>query len=152
MQNGKFLNPYCKRYYQPRSRLDRLTGQSEISSMEFSINWKMGAIGKTYLKTSPLIPPSIGTCIQWRAAGVFEELMSVLHRQVREQVKKNRTGRHWSSLTPKRWKIPAMPVWSRKVFVSTKPPTALKGIWLLTPLDFPSLRTVLVPMSRMMPD
>ncbi|MBN3945622.1 MAG: transposase [Nostoc sp. NMS7] len=26
MQNGKFLNPYCKRYYQPRSRLDRLTG------------------------------------------------------------------------------------------------------------------------------
>lgn len=53
----------------------------------------MGAIGKTYLKISPLIPPSIGTCIQWRAAGVFEELMSVLHGQVREQVKKNRTGR-----------------------------------------------------------
>ena len=65
---------------------------------------------------------------QWRAAGVFEELMSVLHGQVREQVKKNRTGRRWSSLTPKQWKIPAMPVWSRRVFVSTKPPTALKGI------------------------
>ncbi|MEH1885154.1 hypothetical protein [Nostoc sp.] len=32
-----------------------------------------------------------------------------------------------------------MPVWSRKVFVSTKPPTVLKGIWLLTPLGFPTL-------------
>ncbi|MEH2451472.1 MAG: transposase [Nostoc sp.] len=30
---------------------------------------------------------------QWRAAGVFEELMSVLHGKVREQVKKNRSGR-----------------------------------------------------------
>jgi transposase len=26
---------------------------------------------------------------QWRAAGVFEELMTILHGQVREQVKKN---------------------------------------------------------------
>jgi hypothetical protein len=51
----------------------------------------MGAIGKTYPMTSPLIPPSIGTCIQWPATGVFEELMSVLHGQVREPVKKNRT-------------------------------------------------------------
>jgi transposase len=30
---------------------------------------------------------------QWRTAGVFEQLMSVLHGQVREQVKKNRSGR-----------------------------------------------------------
>ena len=30
---------------------------------------------------------------QWRTAGVFEKLMSVLHGQVREQVKKNRSGR-----------------------------------------------------------
>jgi len=30
---------------------------------------------------------------QWRAAGVFEELMRILHGQVREQVKKNRSGR-----------------------------------------------------------
>ena len=30
---------------------------------------------------------------QWREAGVFEELMSVLHEQVREQVKKSPSGR-----------------------------------------------------------
>ena len=53
----------------------------------------MDAIGKTCLKICRLIPLSIGTCIQWRAALVFEELMRVLHGQVREQVKKNRCGR-----------------------------------------------------------
>lgn len=30
---------------------------------------------------------------QWREAEVFEELMRVLHEQVREQVKKNQSGR-----------------------------------------------------------
>lgn len=30
---------------------------------------------------------------QWRSAGVFNELMRVLHKQVREQVKKNQSGR-----------------------------------------------------------
>ena len=29
---------------------------------------------------------------QWRAAGVIEELMRVLHQKVRHQVKKNRSG------------------------------------------------------------
>ncbi|UNU27381.1 transposase [Microcoleus vaginatus] len=29
---------------------------------------------------------------QWRSQGVLEELMRVLHSQVREQVKKNRNG------------------------------------------------------------
>lgn len=48
----------------------------------------MAAIGKTCPKTFPLIPPSIGTCVQWRQAGVFEKLMSLLHGQVREQAKK----------------------------------------------------------------
>jgi transposase len=38
---------------------------------------------------------------QWRSAGVFEELMRVLHEQVREQVKKNRSGQLSSSLTRK---------------------------------------------------
>ena len=33
---------------------------------------------------------------QWRAAGVFEELMRVLHEQVREQ-KKSLTARQWLS-------------------------------------------------------
>jgi transposase len=31
---------------------------------------------------------------QWREAGVIETLMSVLHGQVREQVKKSLNGRH----------------------------------------------------------
>ncbi len=36
---------------------------------------------------------SIGTCIQWREAGAIEQLMNVLHGQVREQVKKKPSGR-----------------------------------------------------------
>lgn len=42
------------------------------------------------------LPPtqlSTGTCIQWRSAGVIEKLMSTLHEQVREQVKKSPSGR-----------------------------------------------------------
>jgi transposase len=31
---------------------------------------------------------------QWREVGVFEELMCVLHEQVREQAKKSLSGRH----------------------------------------------------------
>jgi len=31
---------------------------------------------------------------QWRAAGVLEKLMGILHAQVREQVKKKLSGRH----------------------------------------------------------
>ncbi|MBD1834890.1 transposase [Cyanobacteria bacterium FACHB-472] len=30
---------------------------------------------------------------QWREAGVIEKLMNVLHEQVREQIKKNHSGR-----------------------------------------------------------
>jgi transposase len=33
-----------------------------------------------------------GTCIQWRAAGVIEQLMNTLHGQVRQQVKKKPSG------------------------------------------------------------
>lgn len=35
----------------------------------------MDVIGKTYPKIFRLIPLSIGTCIQWRTAGVFEKLL-----------------------------------------------------------------------------
>jgi hypothetical protein len=52
------------------------------------INSKMVATGKTYPKTYHLTQPFIGTCPQWREAGVIEQLMTVLHGQVREQVKK----------------------------------------------------------------
>jgi transposase len=51
----------------------------------------MGAIGKTYPAYLPPYSTVYWHYKQWRAAGVFEELMSVLHGQVREQVKKNRT-------------------------------------------------------------
>jgi transposase len=57
--------------------------------MGYSINSKMDAIGKT----CPAYLPPYSTVYwhykQWRTAGVFEQLMSVLHGQVREQVKKN---------------------------------------------------------------
>ena len=53
----------------------------------------MAAIGKTYPKIYHLTQRSIGTCIQWREAGAIEQLMSVLHGQVREQVKKKPSGR-----------------------------------------------------------
>ncbi len=52
----------------------------------------MAATGKIYPKTYRLIPRSTGTCIQWREAGAIEQLMSVLHGQVREQVKKKPSG------------------------------------------------------------
>ena len=60
--------------------------------MGSSINSKMVAIGKTYPSTCLLIRLFIGTCIQWRQAGVVEQLMSVLHAQVRQQAKKKLSG------------------------------------------------------------
>ncbi len=89
---------------------------------------------------------------RWRAAGVFEQLMSVLHGQVREQVKKNRSGRRWSSLTPKLWKILAMQVLTRRGIVSTNRRMESKGIWLLIRWGFPSLPIAQEPIFRMMWD
>lgn len=45
---------------------------------------------------------STGTCIQWRYAGVFDQLLETLHGEVRVQAKKNGNGRPRSSLTRKR--------------------------------------------------
>lgn len=70
--------------------------------MVSSINSRMAAIGKTCPKTFHLIRRSIGTCIQWRAAGVIEALMQALHERVRQQVKKSLNGLGQSSLTRKR--------------------------------------------------
>jgi transposase len=61
----------------------------------------MGAIGKTCLRDLPPYSTVYWHYKQWRAAGVIEQLMEVLHMQVREQVKKNQSGRRSSSLTPK---------------------------------------------------
>src|SRR6478672_10932666 len=38
---------------------------------------------------------------QWRAEGVLERIMTALHEQVRQQVKKNQNGRAYSSSTLK---------------------------------------------------
>ncbi len=48
----------------------------------------MGATGKTYLKTYRLTRAVYWHYKQWREAGAIVQLMSVLHEQVREQVKK----------------------------------------------------------------
>ncbi len=60
--------------------------------MASSINLRMVATGVTCPKTCLPIPPSIGTCIQWRSAGVIEQLMNAIQEQVREQVKKSPSG------------------------------------------------------------
>ena len=57
--------------------------------MESSINSKMAAIGKTCLRNLPPYSTVYWHYKQWRSQGVIEELMRVLHGQVREQVKKS---------------------------------------------------------------
>ncbi len=61
--------------------------------MASSINSKMAVTGVIYKRDLPPYSTVYWHYKRWRAAGVFEQLMSVLHRQVREQVKKNRSGR-----------------------------------------------------------
>jgi hypothetical protein len=60
--------------------------------MASSTNSRMVAIGQT----RPLDLPPYSTVYwyykQWREQGVLEELMKLLHSQVRAQVKKNRSG------------------------------------------------------------
>jgi len=62
--------------------------------MASSINLRMVVIGQT----RPLDLPPYSTVYwhykQWRELQVLEELMKVLHSQVRVQVKKNRSGLH----------------------------------------------------------
>ncbi len=65
---------------------------------------------------------------QWRSDGVLECIMSALHEQVRQQVKKNQSGPAYSSSTRKRWKTPVMPVLNPKGFVITSAPTVLSDI------------------------
>ena len=54
----------------------------------------MAAIGKTYLRDLPPYSTVYWHYKQWRSQGVIEELMKVLHGQVREQVKKKPNGLH----------------------------------------------------------
>jgi hypothetical protein len=62
--------------------------------MASSTNLRMVVIGQT----RPLDLPPYSTVYwhykQWRQQGVVEELMRVLHFQVRAQVKKNRSRLH----------------------------------------------------------
>jgi hypothetical protein len=69
------------------------TGLNETLLMASEINSKMVATGKTYPKTCHLTRAVYWYYKQWREAGAIEQLMSVLHGQVREQVKKKPSGR-----------------------------------------------------------
>jgi hypothetical protein len=53
----------------------------------------MGVTDATDPKTCHPTPPWFGNK-QWRQDGVIEQIMTVLHGQVREQVKKKQSGRH----------------------------------------------------------
>ena len=56
--------------------------------MAFSINLRMDIIGKTYPKTSLLTQRFIGTTSSGETQGAIKTLVSTLHEQVREQIKK----------------------------------------------------------------
>jgi hypothetical protein len=64
--------------------------------MAFSINSKMAAIGKTYPSYLPPYSTVYWHYLQWREARVMGKLMTVLHEQVREQVKKKPSGQRCS--------------------------------------------------------
>jgi transposase len=61
--------------------------------MAFSINSKMAVTGVICKRDFPPYSTVYWHSLQWQTAGVFEQLMGVLHEQVRQQVKKNRSGR-----------------------------------------------------------
>jgi hypothetical protein len=61
--------------------------------MASSINSKMVVTGKTCLRDLPPYSTVYWHYKQWGSAGVIEKLMSTLHEQVREQVKKSPSGR-----------------------------------------------------------
>ena len=52
----------------------------------------MAVIGVIYPKTYLLIQRCFGIYLQWRAEGIIDQIMDVLHQQVRKQVKKNLNG------------------------------------------------------------
>jgi hypothetical protein len=60
--------------------------------MASSTNSRMVVIGKTCLKTFPLTRAVYWHYKQWRAQGTIETLMSILHGQVRERMKKKPNG------------------------------------------------------------
>jgi len=89
---GNSKEPYCIKYCPLKSQLGRKNGLKDKSWMASSINLKMVAIGKIYLKTYPFTQPYIGIINSGERQECAEVLMRVLHSQVREQVKKNQNG------------------------------------------------------------
>lgn len=92
MNNGNSLNPCCLSYYLPRSkhRPSNWTKQEIFNGILYQLK-----NGCNWCDLPRNLPPDSTVYWhykQWRAAGVFEQLMSVLHKQVREQVKKSRSG------------------------------------------------------------
>lgn len=66
---------------------------------------------------------------QWRDAGVLDQILDTVHTKVREQAQKNRSGRPWLWLIPRRLRTPAMPALPPKVSVITRQPMGLNDIW-----------------------
>ncbi|MGB5962109.1 MAG: transposase [Coleofasciculaceae cyanobacterium] len=104
MKNGQSLNPGCVRYYLTRNAPDdddRPIGRSDKSTGGILYQLKNGCNWCDLPKDLPPYSTVYWHYKRWRTAGVFEELMPVLHQQVRQQVKKNQNGQHLSSSTPR---------------------------------------------------
>jgi transposase len=83
----------CLRYYLTRSGHDLAIGQSERSKGGILYQLKNGCNWEDLPKDLPPYSTVYWHYKQWRSAGAFEQLMSTLHEQVREQVKKSPRGR-----------------------------------------------------------
>jgi transposase len=91
---GNSLSPCCFSSCCSRSEPDLRIGQSGKSKGGILYQLKNGCNWEDLPKDLPPYSTVYWHYKQWRAAGVIEQLMSVLHEQVREQVKKNRSGQH----------------------------------------------------------
>jgi transposase len=92
MQNGKLLNLCCSNYYLGRNGHDLLIGQNERAKGGILYQLKNGCNWCDLPKDLPAYSTVYWHYKQWRSAGVIEQLMSTLHGQVREQVKKSPSG------------------------------------------------------------
>lgn len=135
---GNFWTLIARYSNRLRSRLDRPTRHCERYSTEFSINWKMGAIGKTYPRISPLIPLSIGTTKSGEPQGYLRNWWVSYLGLVREQVKK-RTGRRWLSLNSQAVKNTCNASVESKGFCFYKATNGIKRHLAIDTLGFPNI-------------
>jgi len=86
--NGKLSNPYCIKYCPLKSQQGppNWTKRQILDGIFYQL--KNGCNWEDLPKDLPPYSTVYWYYKQWRAQGVLEELMTVLHSQVREQVKK----------------------------------------------------------------